>query len=155
MVVWSTWIGVEKNPMEGFSNQNSQSKKLWFVVLFAIVKGQCNKFQTSWPTKPYLEMFCGFLHLVFLGTCGHHILDYFCSFQVYCINFRLELVYVKNILTNIYKLEHMKYICVKKIHVTKYENCKYISKLRLWVECHNEFFGGEWYWSTSIKFKTI
>ncbi len=26
------------------------------------------------------------LHLVFLNTCGHHILHYFCSFQVYCIN---------------------------------------------------------------------
>jgi len=35
------------------------------------------------------------LHLVFLGTREHHILDYFCSFQVYCINFRLKLVYFK------------------------------------------------------------
>ncbi len=35
------------------------------------------------------------LHLVFLGTCGHHILDYFCSFQIYFINFRLKLVYYK------------------------------------------------------------
>ncbi len=33
------------------------------------------------------------LHLVFLGTCGHHILDYFCSFQVYYINFKVKLVY--------------------------------------------------------------
>lgn len=23
-----------------------------------------------------------FLHLVFFGTCRHHILDYFCSFKV-------------------------------------------------------------------------
>jgi len=35
------------------------------------------------------------LHLIFLGTYGHHILDYFCSFQVYCISFGLKLVYLK------------------------------------------------------------
>jgi hypothetical protein len=35
------------------------------------------------------------LHLVFLGTCGHHILDYFCSFQVYCNNFKVKPVYLK------------------------------------------------------------
>lgn len=35
------------------------------------------------------------LHLIFLGTCGHHILNYFCSFQVYCINFTLKLTYFK------------------------------------------------------------
>jgi hypothetical protein len=35
------------------------------------------------------------LHLVFFGTCGDHILDYFCSFQVYCINFILKLFYLK------------------------------------------------------------
>jgi hypothetical protein len=33
------------------------------------------------------------LHLVFLGTCGHHILDLFFSFQVHCINFRLKIVF--------------------------------------------------------------
>jgi len=31
----------------------------------------------------------------FFGTCGHHILDYFCSFQVYFIIFRLKQVYLK------------------------------------------------------------
>jgi hypothetical protein len=36
-----------------------------------------------------------FLHLVLLGTCGHHILDYFCPFQVYCINLKAKLVYLK------------------------------------------------------------
>jgi hypothetical protein len=46
----------------------------------------------------------------------------------------------------------MKYICVKKIHVSKYENCKYISKLKLWVEFCNDFFGVEWYWYMSTKF---
>ncbi len=35
------------------------------------------------------------LHLVFLGTCGHHILDNFCSFEVYCIIFKLKLLYFK------------------------------------------------------------
>jgi hypothetical protein len=35
------------------------------------------------------------LHLVFFGSCGHHILDYFYSFQVYCINFRFKLAYLK------------------------------------------------------------
>jgi len=35
------------------------------------------------------------------------------------------------------------------------KNCKYTSKLRLWMEFCNEFFGGEWYWCTSNKFKTI
>jgi len=31
----------------------------------------------------------------FFGTCGHHILDFFCSFQVYCINFKLKLAYLR------------------------------------------------------------
>jgi hypothetical protein len=35
------------------------------------------------------------LHSIFLGTYGHHIVDYFCSFQVYCISFRFKLVYLK------------------------------------------------------------
>jgi hypothetical protein len=36
------------------------------------------------------------LHSFFLGTYGHHIImDCFCSFQVYCISFRLKLVYLK------------------------------------------------------------
>jgi hypothetical protein len=49
----------------------------------------------------------------------------------------------------------MKYICVNRIHIIEYKNCKCTSKLRLWVEFCNDFFGGEWYWCTSIKFKTI
>jgi len=40
-------------------------------------------------------------------------------------------------------------------YIAKYENCKYTSKLRLWVEFCNDFFCGEWYWYTSTKFKTI
>jgi hypothetical protein len=35
------------------------------------------------------------LHFFFWGTCGHHILDYLCSFQVCCIKFRLKLDYFK------------------------------------------------------------
>jgi hypothetical protein len=35
------------------------------------------------------------LHSIFLGTYGHHIVDCFCSFQVYCISFRLKPVYLK------------------------------------------------------------
>jgi hypothetical protein len=35
------------------------------------------------------------MHLVFLGTCGHHILDYFYSIQVYCISFKLKWIYLK------------------------------------------------------------
>jgi hypothetical protein len=85
------------------------------------------------------------LHLVFLGTCGHHILHYFCSFQVYCINFKLKLVYFKKITTKICKLEHMKYIVLKKYTSQNIKNCKYISKLRLSVEFCNEFLGGEGY----------
>ncbi len=54
------------------------------------------------------------LHLVFLGRCGHHILDYFCSFQVYCFNCQLKLVYFernsnKHIWTWIYEI----YLCWK------------------------------------------
>jgi hypothetical protein len=36
----------------------------------------------------------------------------------------------------------MKYICDEKIHIIK-KNYKYTSKLRLWVEFCDEFFGGE------------
>jgi hypothetical protein len=45
--------------------------------------------------------------------------------------------------TNIYKLEHIKYICVEKHTSQSMKNCKYISKLRLWVELCDEIFGGE------------
>jgi hypothetical protein len=31
-----------------------------------------------------------FLHLVFLCKYGHHILDYFCLFEVYWIRFKLK-----------------------------------------------------------------
>jgi hypothetical protein len=44
-----------------------------------------------------------------------------------------------------YKFEHMKYICVEKYKSQNMKNCKYTSKLRLWLEFCNDFFGGEWY----------
>jgi hypothetical protein len=71
------------------------------------------------------------LHLIFLGTRGHHILNSFCSFQVYCINFKLKLTYLKETRTNIYKFEHMKYICVKQIHFTKYEKLQIYFKTKV------------------------
>jgi hypothetical protein len=33
------------------------------------------------------------LHLNFFATCEHHILNYFYSFQLYCISFKFKLVY--------------------------------------------------------------
>jgi hypothetical protein len=80
------------------------------------------------------------LHLVFLGTCGHRILDNFCSFQIHLIRFKLKFIYLKKNPTNIYKLKHMKYICVKINTPQSMKICKYISKLKLRVEFCNEFF---------------
>jgi hypothetical protein len=64
------------------------------------------------------------MHLVFFCTCGRHILDYFCSFQNYCISFILKLVFKKNNSTNIYELEHMKYFCVKINMLENMKICK-------------------------------
>ncbi len=59
-----------------------------------------------------------FLQLLFLIIYGHHILDYFFLFLVYLINLRLKLVKNNNNNSkNIEKLEHMEYICDKKIHI--------------------------------------
>jgi hypothetical protein len=79
----------------------------------------------------------------FFGTCGHHILVFFCSFEVYFIIFRFKLVNLKKYPTNIYKFDQMKYICVKINTPQSMKNYKYILKLRLWVEFCNEFFCGE------------
>ncbi len=81
------------------------------------------------------------LHLVFCSACGHRILDYFCSFQVYSLILDFNYFILKEILTNIYELEHMKYICVEINMLQSMKNCKYISKLRLWtVKFCSEFF---------------
>jgi len=53
------------------------------------------------------------LHSIFLGTYGHHIVDCFCSFQVYYISFRFKLVYFLKTQPNIYEFEHMKYFVSK------------------------------------------
>jgi hypothetical protein len=75
------------------------------------------------------------LHLIFSCACEHCILDYFCS---------LKLVYLKEIQTNMYELEHVKYICVEINMSQNMKNCEYISKLRLWIlEFCSEFFRGE------------
>jgi hypothetical protein len=58
--------------------------------------------------------------------------------------------------TNNEKLEWMKHIFNKIIHITKFEKNAYIlQKLKLWMEFLGEFFYGAWYWHTSIKFRTI
>jgi hypothetical protein len=49
----------------------------------------------------------------------------------------------------------MKYICVKINMSQSMDFYKYISKLRLYVECCNDFFGDEWYWYALTKFRTI
>jgi hypothetical protein len=38
---------------------------------------------------------------------------------------------LKEIPTKIYKLEHMKYICVEKLHVTKYEKLQIYLKIKV------------------------
>jgi hypothetical protein len=91
------------------------------------------------------------LHSIFLGTYGHHIVDCFCSFQVYCISFRLKLVYLKRNSTKHLQIWTYEVFCIK-INVKKY---KYISKLKLWLEFCSEFFCGEWYWYTSTKSRSI
>ncbi len=45
----------------------------------------------------------------------------FVHFKYIALTLDLNYFILKEILTNIYKLEHMKCICVEKIHVTKYE----------------------------------
>ncbi len=37
----------------------------------------------------------------------------------------------------------------KKYMSQNMKNCKYTSKVKLWVEFCNKFFSGEWYWCTS------
>jgi len=60
------------------------------------------------------------------------------------INFRLKLVYLKETQTNMYELEHVKYICVEINMSQNMKNCKYISKLRLWIlEFCSDFFCDE------------
>jgi hypothetical protein len=68
--------------------------------------------------------------LIFLGTYKHHILDFIFSFQVYCIIFKLKLI-IKKKPQQTFTLEHIKYICVKKIHVTNYEKLQIYFKIKV------------------------
>jgi hypothetical protein len=71
------------------------------------------------------------LHLGFFGTCGHHILDYFCSFQVYCISFRLELVYFKrNFNKHLWTWTYQVYLCWNK-YVKDYEKLQTYFKTKV------------------------
>ncbi len=58
----------------------------------------------------------------FICTRGCHILDYFCSFQNYCISFRLKLLYLKrNFNKYLWTWPHEVYLCQNK-YVREYEN---------------------------------
>jgi hypothetical protein len=71
-----------------------------------------------------------FLDLVFLGTCDH-ILDFFVHFKYITLTLNLNWFILKETPTNIYKLEHMKYICVKKIHIIEYEKLQIYFKTKV------------------------
>jgi hypothetical protein len=63
-----------------------------------------------------------FLHLFLKSKYRHHILDFFCLFEVYWIRFRLKKIIIKKKPpTNIGELQHMKYICDKLIFIMEYE----------------------------------
>jgi hypothetical protein len=107
------------------------------------------------PPKNYSHKHINCVFGFFFVHVDITILDYFCSFQSYCISFRLELVYFKrksnkHLRTWTYEI----YLCWNKYSQNK-KNYKYISKLKLHVKLRNEFFCGGWYWYKSIKFKTI
>jgi hypothetical protein len=69
-----------------------------------------------------------FLHLVFLWKYRHHILDYFCLFEVY--------LWRNNTCHGVW-------------------NCIHILELGLWVEFFGEVFCGHYYWYTSNESKAI
>ncbi len=58
-------------------------------------------------------------------------LGLFLLFQIYRINFRLKLTYLKKTPIKFYKFEHMKYICVEKIHVAEYEKLQIYFKIKV------------------------
>jgi hypothetical protein len=53
---------------------------------------------------------------------------------MYYINFILKLVYLKRNSNKYLQFEHMKYICVEKIHITKYEKLQIYFKIKVMVE---------------------
>jgi len=70
------------------------------------------------------------LHLVFSCACAHRILNYFCSFQVCSINFRLKLVHLKRNSNKHLRIWTYKiYLCWNK-YVTKYEKLQIYFKTK-------------------------
>jgi hypothetical protein len=67
-------------------------------------------------------------------------IGFFCS-----LTLELNYFILKEIPTNSYKLEQRNIFVSKKYTSQGMKNCKYTSKLRLWVEFCNELFGGEQY----------
>jgi len=61
----------------------------------------------------------------------HHILNYFHSFYVYLISFKLHLSIILKNSINIEDFEHMEYICDKIIFVTKFEILNIYLKTRV------------------------
>ncbi len=62
----------------------------------------------------------------FFGYMWTSHIGFFCS-----LTLELNYFILKEIPTNIYKLEHMKYICVEKIHVTRYEKLRIYFKTKV------------------------
>ncbi len=103
-------LGKITNPTYFISNNRMEEMLAWIIITTQMPSALC---ASKSQTKIIIDVggfhlgFCTLrppkiivtnteiLHLVFLGTCGHHILDNFCSFQVHCIRFRLKLIYFK------------------------------------------------------------
>jgi hypothetical protein len=67
----------------------------------------------------------------FFGTCGRHILDYFYSFQVYCISFRLKPVYLKRKSNkHLWTWTYEVYLRRNK-YMTKYEKLQIYFKIKI------------------------
>jgi hypothetical protein len=75
-------------------------------------------------------------------------IGFFFSFQIYCIIFRLKLVYLKRNSNKFLQTWTYGVYCVEINTSQTMKIWKHTSKLRLWVEFCSEFFYGEWYWYT-------
>jgi hypothetical protein len=82
------------------TKQEKVNKGRWIDVIY----DQCNKLGnfddvankcTLRPPKIVITNMV-FLHFVTLGSYGHHILDLFCTFKKYLINFKLILISSQN-----------------------------------------------------------
>jgi hypothetical protein len=71
------------------------------------------------------------MHFVSFCTCKHHMLDYFCSFQIYCISFKLKIFYLKRISNkNLQTWTYEVYLCQNK-YVTWYEKLQIYFKTKV------------------------